>query len=145
VIDKVAPAPTDHTAMNLPLYKAALIGLFQVLSIIPGVSRSGSTIVGSMLLRINKRAAAEFSFFLAIPIMVVAFVLDFWESRDFLTGDRHHRDRLCGLVRLRPDLVIRLTLELFAQKRVLCAVRVGVRILVGGAGSAAIYAGAIHG
>ena len=72
--------------MNLPLYKAAIIGLFQILSIIPGVSRSGSTIVGSMLLKIDKRAAAEFSFFLAIPIMVGAFVLDFWESRDFLTA-----------------------------------------------------------
>ena len=144
VIDKVAPAPTDHTAMNLPLYKAALIGLFQVLSIIPGVSRSGSTIVGSMLLRINKRAAAEFSFFLAIPIMVGAFVLDFWESRDFLTGDNlgiiavgFIASFVFGLI------VIRLTLD-FVQKRGFAPFG-WWRILVGGAGLAAIYMGAMHG
>ena len=130
--------------MNLPLYKAALIGLFQVLSIIPGVSRSGSTIVGSMLLRINKRAAAEFSFFLAIPIMVGAFVLDFWESRDFLTGDN------LGIIAIGfvasfvfGLIVIRLMLD-FVQKRGF-ALFGWWRILVGGAGLAAIYAGAIHG
>ncbi len=50
-------------------------------------SRSGATIVGGLLLGVDKRAAAEFSFFLAIPTMVGAFALDFWESRDLLTGD----------------------------------------------------------
>jgi undecaprenyl-diphosphatase len=81
VIDRIAPAPAEKDAMALPLPKAALIGLFQVLSIVPGVSRSGSTIIGSMLIGIDRRAAAEFSFFLAIPIMVGAFALDVWESR----------------------------------------------------------------
>jgi undecaprenyl-diphosphatase len=57
------------------------------MSIIPGVSRSGSTIVGSMLIGIDKRAAAEFSFFVAIPIMVAAFALDAYESRDALNAD----------------------------------------------------------
>ncbi len=87
VIDKTAPTPTEEDAMALPLSKSLIIGLFQVLSIVPGVSRSGSTIVGSMLIGVSKRAAAEFSFFMAIPIMVGAFVLDFWESRDALTND----------------------------------------------------------
>jgi undecaprenyl-diphosphatase len=87
VIDRLAPKPDPEDAMNLPLWKAVVIGLFQVLSIVPGVSRSGSTIVGSMLIKIDKRAAAEFSFFLAIPIMVGAFVLDIWESKDALTPD----------------------------------------------------------
>jgi undecaprenyl-diphosphatase len=87
VIDHFAPTPTEDDAMKLPVSKALLIGLFQVMSIVPGVSRSGSTIVGSMLIGISKRAAAEFSFFLAIPIMVGAFALDIWESRDFLTSD----------------------------------------------------------
>lgn len=54
-------------------YKTAfLIGLFQMLSIIPGTSRSGSTILGAMLLGLSRTAAAEFSFFMAIPVMVGA-------------------------------------------------------------------------
>ncbi len=52
-------------------YKTALyIGLFQVLSIIPGTSRSGATILGAMLIGCSRTVAAEFSFFLAIPVMV---------------------------------------------------------------------------
>ncbi len=58
------------TSMNQMTYKTAiLIGLFQVLSIIPGTSRSGSTILGAILLGTSREVAAEFSFFLAIPVM----------------------------------------------------------------------------
>jgi undecaprenyl-diphosphatase len=138
VIDRLAPKPANLDAMTLPLYKAVLIGFFQVLSIIPGVSRSGSTIVGSMLLKIDKRAAAEFSFFLAIPIMVGAFVLDIWDSRDALTTDNlgiiavgFIASFVFGLV------VIRVMLD-FVQKRGF-ALFGWWRILVGGAGLAAIY------
>ena len=57
-------------SMNEMSYKTAiLIGLFQVLSIIPGTSRSGSTILGAMLLGCSREISAEFSFFLAIPVM----------------------------------------------------------------------------
>jgi undecaprenyl-diphosphatase len=80
-IDRVAPAPREDDAMKIPLRTAFGIGLFQCLAMIPGTSRSGSTIVGSMLLRVEKRAAAEFSFFLAIPTMAGAFVLDAWKNR----------------------------------------------------------------
>jgi undecaprenyl-diphosphatase len=72
--------------MRLSLRKSLAIGLFQVLAMMPGVSRSGATIVGSMLMRVDKRAAAEFSFFLAIPTMVGAFVLDAFESREQLVA-----------------------------------------------------------
>ncbi len=48
---------------------AFLIGLFQVLSIIPGTSRSGSTIIGALLIGVSRVAAAEFTFFLAVPVM----------------------------------------------------------------------------
>jgi undecaprenyl-diphosphatase len=54
---------------------------------VPGVSRSGATIVGSMLMGVEKRAAAEFSFFLAIPTMAAAFALDAWESRKSIDLD----------------------------------------------------------
>ncbi len=74
-------------AMKLSWKTALGVGLWQCLSIIPGVSRSGATIVGGLLLGVDKKAAAEFSFFLAIPTMVGAFGLDFWESRDLITND----------------------------------------------------------
>ena len=76
-----------ENAMTLSWKTAIGVGLWQCLSIIPGVSRSGATIVGGLLLGVDKKAAAEFSFFLAIPTMVGAFALDFWESRDLITGD----------------------------------------------------------
>lgn len=52
-----------------------LIGLFQVLSLIPGTSRSGSTIIGGMLVGVSRTASAEFSFFMAIPVMLGASLL----------------------------------------------------------------------
>lgn len=86
-VDRWAPPPKEDDAFNLSLKRALGIGLCQVLAMVPGVSRSGATIVGGTLLGIDRRAAAEFSFFMAIPTMVGAFALDFWESRDVLTGD----------------------------------------------------------
>ncbi|MBQ8401377.1 MAG: undecaprenyl-diphosphate phosphatase, partial [Clostridia bacterium] len=59
----------------LPAKKAFAIGCFQVLSLIPGTSRSGSTILGAMLVDVSRPAAAEFSFFLAIPVMLGASLL----------------------------------------------------------------------
>jgi undecaprenyl-diphosphatase len=81
VIDRVAPAPTRNDAMKLPLGASLVIGFFQCLAMIPGTSRSGATIVGSMLMGVDKRAAAEFSFFLAIPTMAGAFVVDAYKNR----------------------------------------------------------------
>ena len=86
-IDRIAPKPVADDAFKLPWKKALAIGLFQVLAMVPGVSRSGATIVGGMLFGVEKRAAAEFTFFLAIPTMLGAFILDAWESRDQLNGD----------------------------------------------------------
>lgn len=86
-LERWAPTPREDDAMKFSWKTALGVGLFQCLSIIPGVSRSGATIVGGLLLGVDKRAAAEFSFFLAIPTMVGAFVLDFWESRELLTGE----------------------------------------------------------
>ena len=60
---------------NITYKDALLVGAFQVLSIIPGTSRSGSTILGGMILGLSRSAAAEFSFFLAIPTMVGASLL----------------------------------------------------------------------
>lgn len=76
---------TDATAFPLPMYFK--IGVIQCLAMIPGVSRSGSTIVGAMLLGASKRAAAEFSFFLAMPTMAGAFAYDLLKSYKQLTFD----------------------------------------------------------
>lgn len=84
LIDRFAPAPRQEDPTQLPWKTALGVGLFQVLSMVPGVSRSGATIVGSMLLGVEKRAAAEFSFFLAIPTMAAAFTKDAWESRGLI-------------------------------------------------------------
>jgi undecaprenyl-diphosphatase len=88
LLDRYDVQPLHPDAMRFPLRVALAIGLFQCLSIVPGVSRSGATIAGALLVRCDKRAAAEFSFFLAIPTMLGAFVLDFYENSSALTrGD----------------------------------------------------------
>jgi undecaprenyl-diphosphatase len=88
-LDRWSPAPRHDDAMTLPLKTSLGIGLIQCLSMIPGVSRSGATIVGGVLLGVDKRAAAEFSFFLAIPTMVGAFAKDAFESREALMVGDH--------------------------------------------------------
>ena len=85
-IDRLDLKPKFHDAASLPLPVAFKIGLFQCLAMIPGTSRSGSTIVGSMLMGVDKRAAAEFSFFLAIPTMIGAFALDLVKNRHLLSA-----------------------------------------------------------
>jgi undecaprenyl-diphosphatase len=81
VIDRFAPYPTKKDAMALPLGTSLAIGFFQCLALFPGVSRSGATIVGSMIMGVEKRVAAEFSFLLAIPVMAGAFTVDAWKNR----------------------------------------------------------------
>ncbi len=70
--------------MEYPLPMCLKIGLFQCLAMVPGVSRSGATIVGSMFLGADKRSAAEFSFFLAMPTMAGAFAYDLLKNYKIL-------------------------------------------------------------
>src|SRR5690606_9677503 len=79
-VDRLELRPRHHdaTAFPLPMYLA--IGFAQCLAMIPGVSRSGATIVSAMLLGSDKRSAAEFSFFLAIPTMAGAFAYDLYKN-----------------------------------------------------------------
>jgi undecaprenyl-diphosphatase len=85
VIEKYLPTPRvfEVEAFSAPL--ALKIGLFQVVSMIPGVSRAGATIIGALTLGVERRAAAEFSFFLAIPTMLGASTLDLYKNREALT------------------------------------------------------------
>ncbi len=86
-VDQLDLKPHEHDATRFPLLTYLWIGIAQCLAMIPGVSRSGATIVSAMLLGADKRAAAEFSFFLAIPTMVGAFAYDFYKSRAEMTMD----------------------------------------------------------
>ena len=83
-IERRLPATHHENAKALPLPVSVQIGLFQCLALVPGVSRSGATIIGGLLLRVDRKAAAEFSFFLAVPTMLGAFVLDAYKSRDVI-------------------------------------------------------------
>ena len=77
VIEKIRKDKTPRVgSVNRLDYKTALgVGCFQTLSLIPGTSRSGSTILGAMILGMSREAAAEFSFFMAIPVMLGASLL----------------------------------------------------------------------
>jgi undecaprenyl-diphosphatase len=75
----------DATRFSLPMY--FVIGLAQCVSMIPGVSRSGATIVSAMLLGADRRSAAEFSFWLAMPTMAGAFAYDLFKSRGQMSMD----------------------------------------------------------
>lgn len=68
--------------------QATLIGLIQCLALFPGTSRSGSTIIGSLFLGVSRKAAAEFSFFLGIPVLMGAGLLDMYKMR----ADLHSND-----------------------------------------------------
>jgi undecaprenyl-diphosphatase len=79
-VDRLDLKPRYHEAMKFPLPMYLIIGLAQCVSMIPGVSRSGSTIVAAMLLGADRRAAAEFSFWLAMPTMAGAFAYDLYKN-----------------------------------------------------------------
>jgi undecaprenyl-diphosphatase len=76
------------TIDELPTGRAAAVGAFQALALIPGVSRSGGTIVAAMAMRVDRAAAAEFTFFLAMPAMAAAFAHDFLDQRGHLGSER---------------------------------------------------------
>jgi undecaprenyl-diphosphatase len=80
-VERLAPVPVVDQAEQTPTGRALGIGICQVLALIPGVSRSGATIVGGRLLGLDRRAAAEFSFFLAMPTMGAAFVYELLKLR----------------------------------------------------------------
>jgi undecaprenyl-diphosphatase len=81
---------------NITYKKALSIGFFQVISMIPGVSRSAATIIGGLTQKLNKRTAAEFSFFLAVPTMFGATVLSLLDF--FQDGGSFGKDEITALV-----------------------------------------------
>ncbi len=84
IVERYRPEPLVLNADHTSLARALGIGACQVLALVPGVSRSGATIVGAMLLGLDRPAAAEFSFFLAMPTLTAAFAHDLLEARHSL-------------------------------------------------------------
>jgi undecaprenyl-diphosphatase len=87
VVERLRPTPVVLNAEHTPMRRAFGVGLCQMLAIVPGVSRSGATIIGGMLMGLDRPAAAEFSFLLAIPTMVAAFGHDLFEVRHSLSRE----------------------------------------------------------
>jgi undecaprenyl-diphosphatase len=87
-VDRLNLKPRYHESTGFPLLMYLGIGIIQCLSMIPGVSRAGATIVGAMMFGADRRSAAEFSFWLAMPTMVGAFAYEAYKSRaELLNGD----------------------------------------------------------
>ncbi len=85
VIERWQPATRVERVDDIQWRLALGVGLAQMLALIPGVSRSGATIMGGYSLGLSRRAATEFSFFLAIPVMFAATIFDLVESRHLIT------------------------------------------------------------
>ena len=141
-VDRMPPKSdrNDATRFTLPMYFQ--IGVVQCLAMVPGVSRSGATIVGAMLLGASKRAAAEFSFFLAIPTMAGAFAYELLKSYKDLSASQGALiaigfmvSFLAGLfvVRSLLDYVSRYGFRVFAWWRIIVGVAgLAGLILIGG-------------
>jgi len=126
----------EATSFSLPMYLG--IGVLQCLAMVPGVSRSGATIVGAMLFGADRKSAAEFSFWLAMPTMIGAFAYEVYKSRSELTAD--------GVTAIAVGFVFAFIFGTIAVKTFLryvqrhtFAVFAWWRILVGSAGIYAIY------
>ena len=87
VIERVKPAPAVFSTEQMSWRTALAIGFFQCLAMIPGVSRSGASIMGALMLKVERKAAAEFSFFLAVPTMFAATLYDLYKGRHELSMD----------------------------------------------------------
>jgi len=84
VIERARPEPTIRSVPEIGPLAALLIGFGQALAMIPGTSRSGATIITALLIGVERRAAAEFSFMLAIPTMFAATAFSLFKARDDL-------------------------------------------------------------
>jgi len=90
IIEHLAKTVTVRSVAAMPVRSAVGIGLAQCLAMVPGVSRSGATIMGALALGVERRTAAEFSFFLAVPTMFGATALELWKNRALLDAGQVH-------------------------------------------------------
>ena len=137
--DRLSERAKHFDATEFPLWMYFGIGLFQVLAMVPGVSRAGATIVGAMLFGADRRSAAEFSFWLAMPTMVGAFTWEVYKSRNELAEGGLLALAAVGFISsfIFGWIVVRSLLK-YVQRRSF-ALFAWWRIVVGSAGLFAIY------
>jgi undecaprenyl-diphosphatase len=87
ILERIAPKPRYLDGDNLPFSKALQIGFCQCLALIPGVSRSGATILGGEMLGVDRKAGAAFTFYLAVPTMFGATVYDLYKEWNTLSAN----------------------------------------------------------
>jgi undecaprenyl-diphosphatase len=139
--DRLPLKPRYVDIMEYPLPLCLGIGLFQCLSLIPGVSRSGATIVGALLLGTDKRSAAEYSFFLAMPTMAGAFAYDLYTNIGAIDGSAALTIAIGFVVAFISAVIVVRGFLGFVQRRGLAPFG-WWRIVVGLAGLAAVWMGA---
>lgn len=87
LIERMVKHVRVESVEKMPLKTAIAIGVVQCIAMIPGVSRSGATIMGALLMGVERKTAAEFSFFLAVPTMIGATAFSLWSDRALLSLD----------------------------------------------------------
>jgi undecaprenyl-diphosphatase len=86
-LERIVKNVRFHSVEDIPFGTALSIGLIQCTAMLPGVSRSGATIMGGLMMGVERKTAAEFSFFLAVPTMMAATVYALWRDRALLSAD----------------------------------------------------------
>jgi undecaprenyl-diphosphatase len=86
LVERKSFQPRVETAQAMTWLDALKVGIAQCFALIPGTSRSGATIIGGMLFGLSRKAATEFSFFLAVPTLVAAGLYDLWKNRALLSA-----------------------------------------------------------
>jgi undecaprenyl-diphosphatase len=87
-VERLNIKPKFEEIEELSKWQSLKIGLFQVVAMIPGVSRSGATIIGGLLLKLDRKTATEFSFFLAIPTIFAASIFELYKNYHLLDGSK---------------------------------------------------------
>ena len=102
LVDRGQRISRVETTQAMTALDALKVGFAQCFALIPGTSRSGATIIGGMLFGLSRKAATEFSFFLAVPTLIAAGAYDSWKNRQLFSVERrrHVGGRPCGVLRL---------------------------------------------
>lgn len=86
IVEKIKPAPVVKTVDDLTYMDAFIIGLSQVFALIPGVSRSGATMLTAMMRKVDVKTAADFSFLISVPVIAVATIYEFLKSMNLFSA-----------------------------------------------------------